>query len=151
VSEKVDRYTRELRARKGTTFTDLEFFAEHAIAELEAETNRLAHEVSRQVAYREMEQRINGSLKSELQDRIDKLNAGHTAQIEAIVQTRDHVEAELAALKASHAVEVTGILRSVMGYMTALTASGADMVTFVAQKMEPYRDTADAAREDGES
>ena len=40
--------------------------------------------------------------------------------------------------RARHAVEVTGLLRSMMGYLTALTASSGDMVTFVAQKLEPY-------------
>lgn len=36
-----------------------------------------------------------------LKDRITKLNAGHAAQVEAIVQTREHVEAKLADCQAS--------------------------------------------------
>ena len=36
---------------------------------------------------------------AELEDYIKKLNEGHAAQVAAIVQTRSHVEAELAALK----------------------------------------------------
>ena len=63
----------------------------------------------------------------------------------AAVAERDariaELEAEVEELKTAHAVEVTGLLRSMMGYLTSLTASGSEMVTFVARKLEPYRDT----------
>ena len=63
MSAKVDRYTSELRARKGTTFTDLEFFAEHAVFELQAELAALqvwqgyAREQMSAAALREVDRR----------------------------------------------------------------------------------------------
>lgn len=93
----------------------------------------------RSVAGEEFDE-YRGSLSLSVHERavIDRL----VFKLAAAVEERD---AEFASVRAAHAVEVTGLLRSMMGYLTALTVSGSDMVTFVAQKLNPYLDAEDEA------
>jgi hypothetical protein len=120
-------------------------FSRRRIAELEAENKQLRDDLA---PYDEdMTKQI--FLCKRLRKRAEQAEAERDSwkmTAEQGCSLAESYKTQLAALGARHAVEVTGILRSMMGYMTALTASSAEMVTFIAQKLEPYQDAADTAR-----